>query len=57
MADFDIIGRAYACKKKAFYSSEDIGKFKSILDDLPDVTSERLEKSTYSMSLNLTLRS
>ncbi|EBY5753450.1 MobC [Salmonella enterica subsp. enterica serovar Give] len=31
-------------KKKAFYSSEDIGKFKSILDDLPDVTSERLEK-------------
>ncbi|EDI0518041.1 MobC, partial [Salmonella enterica subsp. enterica serovar Stanley] len=22
-------------KKKAFYSSEDIGKFKSILDDLP----------------------
>ncbi|HAU5716349.1 MobC [Serratia marcescens] len=44
MADFDIIGRAYACKKKAFYSSEDIGKFKSILDDLPDVTSERLEK-------------
>ncbi|MEB4492311.1 MobC [Klebsiella pneumoniae] len=31
-------------KKKAFYNSEDIGKFKSILDDLPDVTSERLEK-------------
>ncbi|EEK3526077.1 MobC [Salmonella enterica subsp. enterica] len=31
-------------KKKAFYSSKDIGKFKSILDDLPDVTSERLEK-------------
>jgi hypothetical protein len=30
--------------KESFYSSEDIGKFKSILDDLPDVTSERLEK-------------
>nr|WP_227648722.1 MobC [Klebsiella pneumoniae]AKA86768.1 mobC [Klebsiella pneumoniae] len=44
MAILTLLGGHMPAKKKAFYSSEDIGKFKSILDDLPDVTSERLEK-------------
>ncbi|HDU5804997.1 MobC [Enterobacter asburiae] len=44
MAILKLLGGHMPAKKKAFYSSEDIGKFKSILDDLPDVTSERLEK-------------
>ncbi|EJH6882189.1 MobC [Salmonella enterica] len=44
MVIFTLFGGHMPAKKKAFYNSEDIGKFKSILDDLPDVTSERLEK-------------
>ncbi|PXV70866.1 MobC [Pantoea sp. PNA 03-3] len=33
-----------AGKRKAFYSSEDVGKFKNVLTELPDITSQRLEK-------------
>ncbi len=33
-----------AGRRKAFYNSEDVGRFKSLLTELPDITSERLEK-------------
>jgi len=33
-----------AGKRKAFYSSEDVGRFKNVLTELPDITSQRLEK-------------